>query len=586
MFEKEQVTLEKEITRILEDQGIASADLKWTWIPFSGQWGLSTSFFATAAKNLETNPELSVGERAVVIAEIVKEQIQLPAQFYKIESVKGYINLFFDPIVYAERVVREILERSKNFGKGDPTGQTIMVEFSQPNTHKAFHVGHLRNMVLGSSISKILEYAGNQVIRTNYIGDIGLHVIKWLWNYMNFHIGEIPPEDRKTRWMGDIYAEAANRLEENPDCEKEVRQLFLRWDQRESEITALWEKTRKWSMDAFQEVYQLLDIHFDRIYFESEVEESGKEIVEQLIERKIAIDERPEGAVIVDLDALAGTEKMYRVLVMLRSDGTSLYPTKDIPLAIMKFKEYDLDRSIYVIDVRQSLYLKQIFKILELMGYQWADKCYHLAYEIVNLPGNVTIASREGTVVLLEDLIFEAESRALQIVREKNPDLDKNKQMGVARKVAIGALKYSLLSRDNTKIITFDWESAMDVNGHAAPYIQYAYVRANSILKKVNLSIPEDQELPYTLSEPEIELVDLLARFPQEVKRAANDLRPLLISSYSYELAKAFSDFYNQCPVLNSEENVRKFRLKIVSAFKQVAANSLALLGIGVPDVM
>lgn len=586
MFEKEQVTLEKEITRILEDQGIASADLKWTWIPFSGQWGLSTSFFATAAKNLETNPELSVGERAVVIAEIVKEQIQLPAQFYKIESVKGYINLFFDPIVYAERVVREILERSKNFGKGDPTGQTIMVEFSQPNTHKAFHVGHLRNMVLGSSISKILEYAGNQVIRTNYIGDIGLHVIKWLWNYMNFHIGEIPPEDRKTRWMGDIYAEAANRLEENPDCEKEVRQLFLRWDQREPEITALWEKTRKWSMDAFQEVYQLLDIHFDRIYFESEVEESGKEIVEQLIERKIAIDERPEGAVIVDLDALAGTEKMYRVLVMLRSDGTSLYPTKDIPLAIMKFKEYDLDRSIYVIDVRQSLYLKQIFKILELMGYQWADKCYHLAYEIVNLPGNVTIASREGTVVLLEDLIFEAESRALQIVREKNPDLDKNKQMGVARKVAIGALKYSLLSRDNTKIITFDWESAMDVNGHAAPYIQYAYVRANSILKKVNLSIPEDQELPYTLSEPEIELVDLLARFPQEVKRAANDLRPLLISSYSYELAKAFSDFYNQCPVLNSEENVRKFRLKIVSAFKQVAANSLALLGIGVPDVM
>ena len=586
MFEKEQVTLEKEITRILEDQGIASADLKWTWIPFSGQWGLSTSFFATAAKNLETNPELSVGERAVVIAEIVKEQIQLPAQFYKIESVKGYINLFFDPIVYAERVVREILERSKNFGKGDPTGQTIMVEFSQPNTHKAFHVGHLRNMVLGSSISKILEYAGNQVIRTNYIGDIGLHVIKWLWNYMNFHIGEIPPEDRKTRWMGDIYAEAANRLEENPDCEKEVRQLFLRWDQREPEITALWEKTRKWSMDAFQEVYQLLDIHFDRIYFESEVEESGKEIVEQLIERKIAIDERPEGAVIVDLDALAGTEKMYRVLVMLRSDGTSLYPTKDIPLAIMKFKEYDLDRSIYVIDVRQSLYLKQIFKILELMGYQWADKCYHLAYEIVNLPGNVTIASREGTVVLLEDLIFEAESRALQIVREKNPDLDKNKQMGVARKVAIGALKYSLLSRDNTKIITFDWESAMDVNGHAAPCIQYAYVRANSILKKVNLSIPEDQELPYTLSEPEIELVDLLARFPQEVKRAANDLRPLLISSYSYELAKAFSDFYNQCPVLNSEENVRKFRLKIVSAFKQVAANSLALLGIGVPDVM
>jgi arginyl-tRNA synthetase len=227
-------------------------------------------------------------------------------------------------------------------------------------------------------------------------------------------------------------------------------------------------------LEAFDEIYDLMGINFDRVYYESEVEDSGKEIVQKLIKDEIAIDERPEGAVIVDLDKLSGTEEEYRVMVILRSDGTSLYPTKDIPLAIKKFSEYALSRSIYVIDVRQSLYLRQIFQLLNLMGYDWAENCYHLAYEIVNLPGNVTIASREGTVVLLEDLIEELEKRAYQIVREKNPDLKESSQSSISQKVALGALKYSLLSRDNTKIITFDWDAAMDMNGQAAPYIQYA----------------------------------------------------------------------------------------------------------------
>lgn len=586
MFEEEKSAVENQIGDILLKEGIIREPLIWSWIPFSGHWGISTSFFKTAAGNSQYLPGEKVAERAESLAQMVAGQLSLPVEFSKIEAVKGYLNLYFDTGEYTRRIISAVLDAGKDYGRGERTGKRIMVEYSQPNTHKSFHVGHLRNMVLGSSVCRVLDFAGHDVISANYIGDIGLHVIKWLWNYINYHMDEVPPEDGKTQWMGAIYSEAIRRLEEDPDLEVQVRDLFKKWDQRDKELVGLWEKTRKWSMDAFHQVYDLLGITFDRIYYESEVEEPGKQIVNQLLEKGIARDERPEGAVIIDLDEILGTKETYRVVVILRSDGTSLYPTKDLPLAIMKFEEYKLDQSIYVIDVRQSLYLKQIFKILELMGYGWSQNSLHLAYEIVNLPGNVTIASREGTVVLLEDLITEAEKRAMQIVEEKNQDLPLPEKQEVARDVALGAIKYSLLSRDNTKVITFDWDSAMDVNGQAAPYIQYAYVRGNSILRKVNFEIPAEEFIGAELEEAEIELIDLISRFPSEVQRGAKDLRPLLVANYAYEVARAFSNFYNTCHVLTGEKNLRDFRLRLVAASRQVLANSLFLLGINVPEVM
>ncbi len=585
MFEAERSSIDTKIKAIFEKEGVSVDSFNWSWIPFSGHWGIATSFFKLASSNPSFKPELDVRLRAAAMADLVKKNLSLSDEFEKAESVNGYLNIYFDTRVFAKRVVDQILSESTEYGRGK-SDQKIMVEFSQPNTHKAFHVGHLRNMVLGDAVCRMLEFAGNDVIRANYIGDIGLHVIKWLWNYMNFHMGEVPPEEGITRWMGDLYAESIRHLEENEDLDAEVRNLFRRWDEKEPEIVELWKKTRQWSLDAFAEVYDLLDIRFEKVYLESEVEESGKEIVDQLIKAGIAKDERPEGAVIVDLDEVLGTENKHRVLVILRSDGTSLYSTKDLSLAIKKFEEYNLDQSVYVIDVRQSLYMQQIFKALELLGYKWAKSCYHLAYEIVNLPGNVTIASREGTVVLLEDLMAEAEKRARSIVEEKNPELEESSKGEIARKVALGALKYSLLSRDNTKVITFDWESAMDVNGQAAPYIQYAYVRANSILRKVHFSIPENVESGYTLSEAEIELIDILSHFPQEVEKSAKDMRPLLIANYAFDLAKAFSNFYNQCPVLNAEPEIRDFRLALTAASRQVIQNGLGLLGIQVPEVM
>lgn len=586
MFEQEQKEIQLQIEKILEKEDIPIQPFNWSWIPFSGHWGISTTFFSNASQQAKKVKGVNVRQRASEIADQVAAALELPLAFEKAEAVNGYLNIYYDSSVFARQVLDEILMKGKRFGNGLPTNARVMVEFSQPNTHKAFHVGHLRNMVLGSSICAILEFSGNEVIKANYLGDIGLHVIKWLWNYINFHGGETPPSEGKTRWMGGLYAEAVQRIDENPEYEEQVRELFKRWDEKEPEIVSLWEKTRKWSLEAFDEVYQMLGIEFDKVYFESEVEEPGKVIVEKLIDDGIAKDERPEGAVIVDLDEILGTQEKYRVLVILRSDGTSLYPTKDLPLAIKKFSEFKLSKSIYVIDVRQSLYMKQIFKILELMGMDWAKDCFHLAYEIVNLPGNVTIASREGAVVLLEDLISEAKKRAFQIVENKNPELDNQTKEDVARKVAIGAIKYSLLSRDNTKVITFDWDSAMDVNGQTAPYIQYAAVRANSILRKVQFSIPESEKIGYKLTIDEVELIDLLARFPEEVQRAAKELRPLLIANYSFDIARAFSNFYNKCQVLNANEEVRDFRLRLVAGAKQVINNSLNLLGINVPEVM
>ena len=584
MFEQVQETITRQISAFLSQQGIPAAPIDWKWIPFAGQWGIATSFFQAASLEARQGSHIPVGERAQQIAAQVAEHLGTPEGISKVEAVRGYLNLTFSPSSFARQVIETVQREGLLFGKGQPTGKRIMVEYSQPNTHKAFHVGHLRNVVLGSAVCNILEWAGNEVIRANYIGDIGLHVIKWLWCYLKYHNGEQPPEDR-VRWIGEIYVQASRYYEEDPAVEPEVRALFARWDRRDPDIVALWEKTRHWSLEAFEQIYQLLGVHFDRFYFESEVEDSGKEIVKTLIEKGLARDERPQGSVYIPLDEFSGTKDKYRVLVILRSDGTSLYATKDLSLAIQKFEEYQLDRSIYIVDVRQSLYLQQIFKTLELLGYSWASQCYHLAYEIVTLPGNVTIASRDGAVVLLEDLVAEATSRALEIVQTKNPEISHQQQLAVAHAVALGAIRYSMLSRDSGKVVTFDWESALDFNGQAAPYIQYAAVRANSILRKAG-DLPGHWQVPAELQPVEITLIDLISRVPQEIQKSARDIKPLVLSTHVYDLARAFNDFYNQCPVLQADPEVRGFRLQLVAASRQAIRNLLSILGIETPDIM
>ncbi len=588
MFEAEQQVIEQQIKAYCASIGLPDLPVQWSFIPFSGHWGMSTSFFQLAAQEARLHSlRGNVGLRAQEIARQVADALGKPAGFERVEAVKGYLNLYFSTAEYARRVLDTVLELKDSFGSGPDNHHQVMVEFSQPNTHKAFHVGHLRSAILGDVLARILDFAGFDVVRANYPGDIGLHVVKWLWNYMTLHKGERPEQDI-TKWMGSIYAEANKRLEQNPELESEVRALYARWDQRDPEIVAMWQETRQWSLDGFNELYDLLDIRFDRYYFNSMVEHPGKQVVDELIAKKIAQDERPAGPVVVKLDELLGNaQEKYRVLVVLRSDNTALYATEDLALAKLKFKDYpELERSLYVVDVRQSLHFLQVFKTLELAGYPWANRCQHIPYELVSLPGNVVMASREGTVVLLEDLIREATQRALEVVQEKNPDLGEEQKLAVARAVGIGAIKYPMLSRENTKVVTFDWQSALDFNGQAAPYIQYAYVRATSILRKVNFQVPASSTPSYEFMPVETQLVELISRLPKEVQHAAAEYRPLYIAALAYDIARTFNDFYNQCPVLQAEEPVRSIRLRIVAAARQAIANSLALMGITAPQVM
>jgi arginyl-tRNA synthetase len=588
MFDREQQAVGAQIQAYLKNQDIPDpGELQWNPIPFAGEWGISIPCFPFAALEARSGKQVQVPQRAQEIAAELAEYIGIPAGFSRVEGIKGYLNLYFSTRGFTQRVIDGVLEQGSEFGRGIRRGEQVMVEFSNPNTHKAFHVGHLRSAILGDSISRILEFAGFDVIRANYIGDMGLHVIRWLWNYKKFHLGDEPPEDT-TSWMGELYTEAIQRLEQDPQLESEVRDLYAQWDRRDPEIVALWEQTRQWSLDHFEKMYAILDITFDRWYSNSEMEQPGKKVVSELIEQGIAEDERPTGGpVIVRIDDQLGLSKeKYRVLVVLRSDNTALYSTEDLALAITKFSDYDLAESIYVVDVRQSLHFLQVFKTLEIAGYPWATRSQHLPYEVVNLPGNVVMASREGTIVLLEGLIDEAEARAKQIVEEKNPSLSEEQQSAVAHAVGLGALKYPMLARDNAKIVTFDWESALDFNGQAAPYIQYAHVRANSILRRMNEALPGPIALDYELDPAEIELVDVISRFPDEVKRAAQEYKTLHITNIAYELARAFNEFYKQCPVLKAEPGTRAFRLRLVAAAQQTIANVLGLLGITAPDVM
>ncbi|MCX6036372.1 MAG: arginine--tRNA ligase [Chloroflexi bacterium] len=593
MFQTERQIIETKIKTFCAANGIPLAALEWKPIPFSGEWGFSTSFFGTAAAEARLGKKVVVAQRAQEIAEQVKNQVSDVPGIRRVEAVKGYLNLYFDTQEYTRRVVDTVLEKKNRFGSGPATGQRVMIEFSQPNTHKAFHVGHLRGTILGDAICRILEFAGNEVVRANYPGDMGLHVIKWLWGYLKFHDGEEPATDI-AKWMGEVYAEAAHRIEENPDLEAELRALYARWDQRDPEIVALWERTREWSLEGFRQMYAALDVRFDVYYFNSQEEKPGKEVVEELVRRGIATDERAQGgAVIVKIDEVLGlTKEQFRTAVVLRSDGTALYSTEDLALALHKFRDYpDLAKSVYVVDVRQSLHFTQVFKILEIAGHAQAQKCSHVSYELVTLPGNVVVSSREGTVVLLEDLLREATTRARAEAHKKNPSLTEAQLESVAKAVGLGALKYPILARENTKMVTFDWQTALDFNGQAAPYIQYAHVRCNSILRKAG-GLPDVgpdvgcSTFDYELNPAEIQLIDMISRFPGEVQRAAAEYKPLAIASIAYDIAKAFAGFYDACPVVQAEPQVRAARLRLVAATMQTLANSLALLGITAPEVM
>jgi arginyl-tRNA synthetase len=604
MFEMQQIITDKIRSYCAEHHLPQPGEITWNPVPFSGEWGITTSFFQLAAQESRsikdtTGQSINVPNRAQELASAIAKYLGKQPGFSRIEAVKGYLNCYFSTAEYSQRLIDTVIEQGSDFGRGQPKGERVMIEYAQPNMLHSFHIGHFRNAMLGEALARLEEFAGFDTVRATYPGDIGLGVITVLWIYQKFYQGQEPAGiHERGQWLLKIYVEATALLEPKDGetteqkalreaYEAERRELYRKWNEKDPSVRELWLKTRQWSLDELNDIFRMLDIKMDMWFFESEVDEPAKEIVEELIARGIADDERPQGGpVIVHIDEKLGLKKeKYRSNILLRSDGTTLYLTKDLALAKIKFQTYHVDRSIYVVDVHQSLHLQQAFKILELLGFPQAEKCYHLAYGFVNMPEG-GMSARRGRVVLFKDVADEAIRRAMLEIEQKNPDLIQDERQSVASQVGLGAMAYAMLSIDNNKDMVYDMQSSLNFDGHTGPYIQMAHVRANNILRKGG-GIPIQANFDFSLTSHEVQLIDLISRFPATVQMAAQEYRPLIIANYAYELASIFHSFYHVVPVIQTEEsNIRAARLRLVAAARQTLANALLLLDIQAPQVM
>jgi arginyl-tRNA synthetase len=523
------------------------------------------------AREIKKNPK--------EIAEDVVKKIKLSKEsnFSRIEVVNGYINFFLKKDEFCENILNNILKKKENFGRLN-IGKRIktMIEFSQPNTHKAFHIGHLRNTCLGDALSRIMEFANFDVIKANYPGDIGTHVAKWIWCYTKFHKNE-KPKGRIGEWFNNIYVEACKKIGENPAYEDEVKEILKKIEAGDKKLVEIWKKTREWSLNDFKRIYNELDVNFDVYFFESEVEKKGKEIVKEALKRGIA--KISEGAAIVDLRKYG-----LDIFMLLKSDGTSLYSTKDLALSKEKFEKYKIKKSIYVVGSEQKMYFQQLFKTLELLGFKEARNCYHLSYELVMFEAG-KMSSREGSIVTYDELVEKMREKAIEEVKKRNPGINEKKAREIANTIALGAMKYGMLKFDNNKVIVFDWEKMLEFEGDTGPYLQYACVRANKILQKYGdikgkIKCKE-------ISDCEFELVQQISIFPRIIEKICSNYKVNLLAEYCYKLASKFNEFYDRYPVLNEvNEEKKRMRATIVYATKIVIEKCLFLLGIKIPSFM
>jgi len=555
------IKIKKEAQKLLAGAGIDAALGGIASTPNPKFGDLSFPVFA-AAKEAGQDP-------AEFAAKAVESLGARYKYFSKIESAGPYINFFVDAPKLAEIALEEIKKEKKDFGKNkSQKGKKIMVEFSQPNTHKEFHVGHLRNAILGESLVQTLESNGYKVIAANYYGDTGAHVAKWIWGYTKFHKGEEPKDDR-AEFLNEIYAEANKKSKDNEEAKKEISEIQQKLESGDEDMARIWKKTRKWSLDEFKKIYKLLGIHFDVDFYESEEEGPGKKIVQELLERGIA--KKSQGAIIVDLEKFN-----LGIFLLLKSDGTSLYATKDLALAQKKFDKFKIDESWYVIDSRQDFYFKQLFKALELMGFKKPMR--HVSYDFVSTPEGV-ISSRLGRVPTFMNLYQEILKMAKDSTKERHAEWSEKEIEASAKKIALGAIKFEMLKTSRQKEIIFDPEKALSFEGFTGPYILYTIARIASILKKTRLAKIKDFN-EVKIADIEKELLLKMAAFPELVAECAAAAEPAQIAQYAFELAQKFAEFYHRQNVLKAEPAERVWRLNLIAATRQVLENCLDLLGI------
>jgi len=577
------------------------------------------------AKERKTNP----AELAKTIAAKIK------AGDYGVESAAAegpYVNFKLNGPLLVHRVLHEVMETGEHYGENHfGAGKEIMLEYANLNSHKEFHVGHLRNILYGLSVHRLLDFSGYKMIPVSYINDMGVNVSKCIWLLVRrgaAQIAQVPPkptkgekekpfvpmpeaiwsthvisnmsmewakaiiedisaENRTGKYLGNIYAESTKLLEENEDYKKEVSLIQANLEKNDLAWKFLWQETRRWSLQELYRYLQDFGVVLKRQYLESEFTEDSKQVVERLLADGIAMES--EGAIIIDLDAYPDSEiqkQKLGVFMLRKSDGNMLYATKDIPLAEKKLEEYSkMEESLLVVDTRQAHYFKQLFAVLKIMGFKIPFK--HLGYEFVTLPEGA-MSSRKGTVITLQDFIARAIELAEAEVMARHKDWNRGKVDHTGWCIAMGGIIFTMLKQDPEKTITFEMEKALAFEGDTGPYVQYSLTRLNSILEKAKVddiaSLKGDASF---CKEPaEKNLAIAIARLPEAYARAALEYKPSILAHWCLDTASAINAFYRDIPVLDAKPELRDARLRLTAAAKIAMQNGLHGLAIPIPDAM
>ncbi|WP_267402068.1 MULTISPECIES: arginine--tRNA ligase [unclassified Chryseobacterium] len=539
-------------------------------------------------KQLKKNPE-SIG---VELGEALTTQTELLESF---NVVKGFLNVK----VKNQFFVDQFQSVNSDFENIEKKNSTVMVEYSSPNTNKPLHLGHIRNNLLGFSVSQILKEAGYDVIKSQIINDRGIHICKSMLAWEKYGKGETPDAEniKGDKFVGNYYVkfdqeykkEIAELIEQGVSEDqakkeaplmKEAQKMLLDWENGDEKVRNLWNEMNSWVYKGFNETYSRLGVSFDQIQYESNTYILGKDLIQEGLDKGV-LYQKEDGSVWCDL-----TDEGLDQKLLLRSDGTSVYMTQDLGTAVERFKQNNIQKLIYTVGNEQDYHFQVLFKILGKLGYSWADQLYHLSYGMVELP-NGKMKSREGTVVDADDLMQEMHD----IAKSKSEELGKLENFTEEEKndnyesVGMGALKYFMLKVDPKKKMLFNPEESIDFNGNTGPFIQYTYARIQSLLTKASFEFKEIDSIE--LSQSEKELIMQLANYKAVVARAAEALSPALVANYVYDLVKSYNSFYQSSPILNQEDkNITQFRLNLSDLTAKTIKKSLSLLGIGTVNRM
>jgi len=569
------------------DLNAADINLQPTRKEFEGQVTIVTFPFTKFSRK---SPEQTGAE----IGEYLKNEIEEISGF---NVIKGFLNISLADSYWLDRFYNEILP--DDFAVFKPNDKKVMVEYSSPNTNKPLHLGHVRNNLLGYSVAEILKADGYEVIKSNLVNDRGIHICKSMLAWQRFGNWETPESagEKGDHLVGKYYVlfdkEYKSQIDElksfgqteeeakkNAPIIKEAQEMLQQWEAGNEEVINLWKTMNLWVYDGFGKTYDALGVNFDKFYYESNTYLLGKDIVEEGLEKGVFF-KKDDGSVWIDLTADGLDQKL-----VLRSDGTSVYMTQDMGTAQLKYKDFQMDESIYVVGNEQDYHFKVLFLILEKLGKSWAKGLYHLSYGMVDLPSG-KMKSREGTVVDADDLISEMEQTAKEQTEAlgKVENYSEEEKSELYHTIGMGALKYFLLKVDPKKRLLFDPNESVDFQGHTGPFIQYTHARIRSVLSRAEIANVRTEIK--SLDAEERDLILTLSQFPETISQSAAGYSPAVIANYVYELAKAFNKFYHEKSILQAEDEITKqFRLQLSSATAKVIKKAMNLLGIEVPERM